>query len=393
MFNRSQNDVFIENISNLLTHLLQKNEEHVKLNSELPNISLHDFKSQFKADKLGEWLQIQSFIFFFARLGIFRIENEDVIRVTSRSSYFVIGSLTKFFKNTSGLKIRFSTDAERNFSIGFTKILEELREHSSSILEKDPIHNRSITNVLIKGKQIRNYQVVDVFLFALHPEWDEYHLIGASNKPYPPINVSEEIEDAMKTQLGLSKNLYKIEPTIIPPVKVVDMVSKTTGAFTRYEYTLRVIDSLNVDINEHLKQLLKEKRLDVNGRVVNINTYRWFDQTEIEKCSGRNNEKIMKSTPTLFKDWNIDLIKYITQNAKNFEQEGKILTALGGRFTKKWLIFFLLLVLILVPAPLLLMLNPTDPVLSRYANWATLIQTIIVIVTTIASLIKLLRNS
>lgn len=393
MFNRSQNDVFIENISYLLTYLLQKNEEHVKLNSELPNISLHDFKSQFKADELGEWLQIQSFIFFFTRLGIFRIENEDVIRVTSRSSYFVIGSLTKFFKNTSGLKIRFSTDAERNFSIGFTKILEELREHNSSILEKDPIHNRSITNVLIKGKQIRNYQVVDVFLFALHPEWDEYHLIGASNKPYPPINVSEEIEDAMKTQLGLSKNLYKIEPTIIPPVKVVDMVSKTTGAFTRYEYTLRVVDSLNVDINEHLKQLLKEKRLDVNGRVVNINTYRWFDQTEIEKCSGRNNEKIMKSTPTLFKDWNIGLIEHVTQNAKNFEQEGKILIALGGRFTKKWLIFFLLLVLILVPAPLLLMLNPTDPVLSRYANWATLIQTIIVIVTTIASLIKLLRNS
>lgn len=157
----------------------------------------------------------------------------------------------------------------KKYIVAYTKALEEARLQSKDIDQK-PIHSRKIVNIVIPRRQLRAGKLELVYLCILHDEWRQFHLVGVSDQGDSEKSDSNLIKIALKEQLNLEQNQYKIlEGFSFSDNKIEPEISETNGALTKYEYQVYAMRDITVpDLNKHLLQLSNNKEND--------NLFRWF---------------------------------------------------------------------------------------------------------------------
>lgn len=226
-------------------------------------------------------------------LGLISIDDNGAVRVTSRLAHFAIGSLSRFCNCSIPIFIDASNDSNvEKQLVDFTKSLESVRDMKIDGTN-DPIHSRSILNVIIKSRQIRRGRKRDVYLHIYHPKWNAYHLVGISMKG------NEESEDQLvtkameKEQLLLLPNDYKIKVSKYEPKKITE-ISHSTGAITEYTYIIKIATKISGKLS--FRKWINKKAEWGNQR------YRWFTIEEIEQFKSKDEEKIFFSTPHLIRE-------------------------------------------------------------------------------------------
>lgn len=173
-----------------------------------------------------------------------------------------------------------------------TTILETMRQEKRALLKSEDcahIHHRKIVNVIIKGRQLRKGIETDVYLHVYHPEWKEYHLIGLNHKDNT--KTDEAIAQlALEKQVGLKPDQYILDPNINPKEKEITLISKTSGALTKYTFCVRTMKEIKVPLK--LKDWMDDEESPF-GR----NWFRWFTFEEIKQRRSYQGEAIMESTP------------------------------------------------------------------------------------------------
>jgi hypothetical protein len=215
-------------------------------------------------------------------------EHGNVI-VTSKYARFALGSLSEFLMSSMPIVRQVNTDEhDRKFITTITEAMETARKDEFGL--NKPLHSRDIVNVIIKGKQIRNWREQDVYLHVYHKKWQAYHLIGLGRKVMTR-SIDEVAQRAMEIKLMLKPYQYELDKSISPePVEYID-ISGSHGAITQYTIFAKVAKSFEVDLNSHLRNLINNPSNDVSEM-----TFRWFTANEIDHGLSDNGEAIMQST-------------------------------------------------------------------------------------------------
>ena len=229
-------------------------------------------------------------------IGLITIDNSGNVRVTSRLAHFAIGSLSRFFEESTPVFRSPSTDGieEKNL-VDFTKALEFVRI-SKLNGDKDPLHARNIVNIIIKSKQIRRGKKKDVYLHVYHPKWNAYHLVGIGKKDTDKPDDELASLAMEKDQLLLLPHKYKLKPWTTGSLQVTE-ISMSTGAITDYTYSIKIAKKISGGLP--LRKWINERSDWTNQR------FKWFTLEEIEQLRSDGGDKIFFSTPAILK--NIDL--------------------------------------------------------------------------------------
>jgi hypothetical protein len=225
-------------------------------------------------------------------IGLITIDSTGNVRVTSRLAHFAIGSLSKFFiKSTPVFGTSSNDRIEEKHLVDFIKSFESIRLLKLNGRE-DPLHNRSIVNVIIKSKQIRRGRKQDVYLHVYHPNWNAYHLVGIGKKK--SVGTSDELASmAMeREQLLLLHHDYELKTWSTDFPKITE-ISRSTGVITEYAYSIMIANKIS-------KKLLFKKWASQKGDW-NNRRFKWFTLEEIENLRGNDGQKIFFSTPTILR--------------------------------------------------------------------------------------------
>lgn len=243
-----------------------------------------------------------------AILGFIEIGNDNDIIISTKYPNLAISALRKRLD----LSIPISTnlrDSEKNrFFREFTHNLEIVRKELQG--DVTPIHKREMVNLIIKGRQIRNWKYEDVFLHVYHPEWNEYHLVGLGERKEGSIETLAH--KAMKQRLNLDPIDYEIDPNINPRAIEYLSISKSQGALTHYTIHTRVIKLIKKEINEHIRELINEHESFTSS------SFMWFTEKEI-KQRAFDNISIMESTPRVLSNLTLSQIPVVVPRAKRFQ--------------------------------------------------------------------------
>ena len=225
-------------------------------------------------------------------IGLIKIDNSGNVRVTSRLAHFAIGSLGRFCKESTPVFGGSANNSiEEKHLVDFTKSLEFIRA-SKLNGNKDPLHNRSIVNVIIKSKQIRKGKKKDVYLHVYHPKWNSYHLVGIGKKDTHKTDDELASMAMEKEQLLLLRHNYKLKPWTTDSSQITE-ISRSTGAITEYTYRVKIAEKISGKLP--FRKWINERPGWSNQR------FKWFTSEEIEQLRSNNDEKIFFSTPAILK--------------------------------------------------------------------------------------------
>lgn len=324
--------------------------------------------------------EIRGAISILHTLGIIAVEDEDSVHITSKYARFALGSLIHFLINSIPISVNAdSDDDDREYMTTLTGAMERIRKLK---LGGDPLHSRTIMNVIISGTQIRNWRERSVYLHVYHPKWNAYHLVGLGKKN-PNRELDEVAERAMDIKLGLNSPQYEFSPSIrVDDIDYID-VSGSHGALTKYKIHARVVRKISADIDAHLKYRVKNR---IDG--TNDLTYRWFTQEEIANCVSENNEIIMRSTPLVMNALEGVKLENVAKKISFSYQRKYWWTGLSNRINRrKALIYFAIIILLIIGfviAPMII-----NPLLesSNFTERSSLILQTIEVVLGLAALI------
>jgi hypothetical protein len=243
-----------------------------------------------------------------AILGFIEIGEDDDVIISSKYSNIAISALRERFDLLIPVTQNLRDEEKKTYLRAFTNSLEHVRNELHG--EDIPIHSRKIVNIIIKGKQIKNWQHQDVFLHIFHPDWQQYHLIGYGDRGESSIDALAH--KTMKQRLHLDPIDYEIDPVLQPPAIEYVAISKSQGALTHYTIYTRVIRKLNLDLNEHLasKVIGKDR--------VTSKTFKWFSVKEVNQKDAPDAE-IMQSTKRVLNNLNLSQIPVMVVKATRFE--------------------------------------------------------------------------
>jgi len=227
-----------------------------------------------------------------------------------------------------------------------------------------PVHSRRIVNVIIKGRQLRNWKYEDVYLHVYHPKWRAYHLVGIG-KRHPDESDENLAYLAMKEKVGLAPHQYKLDPNIRPDSIIETYTSRSHGALTDYTFVARVGKSIGVNLNLHLDSLV------ARSNDFDIGSFRWFTLDEINQGVARG-WKIMPSTALVLKMVDLNLVPYSTGKVRSIRDAGSIFFELGNRFSRLQLVGYLFVfvtsyLLIFQSSNILVRLNTPNQMLVNLA--------------------------
>lgn len=214
-------------------------------------------------------------------LGLVGRGADNTFVTRARFARFAMASIIRMLgRGQSILKDVRDADASE-YLISLTSALEKGRVAAAGSLERvDPVHERRIVNVLLKGRQIRRGRREEVYLHILHPEWRQYHLLGMS-RSRDDISDEEIVTRIMSELLEVSPDRYSLDTTFNPPEILHKAISATTGAVT--EYGVRLF---------RLRHLAGKLAFPKNQR----DRFRWFTWYEIQQGQGIQGEPIMTVT-------------------------------------------------------------------------------------------------
>lgn len=306
-------------------------------------------------------------------MGAVRFDG-DGVAAGSRDSGFFLGSLSKFL-DKSVAAIDDPLDDKRDFA-KVTRVFETARGRKDQQVEVDqqPLHHRHIVNIVVKARMKREWQLKDVYLHEYDDDWKQYHLIGeALREECSATDLESDIGFAhsiMQAHLRLRSTQYDFHRSINPPVKCLEHISETSGAYTEYSYRLFVVENIDpsLSVNSHLRE------------ETGHGPYRWFTREEILNCCSAQGELIIFSTPALLKHLEPADTPVCVRGADDPRHRTSILKELGYRFSKRQLagaalILAFLLALQLLPRVVGL-LQISDPALIGFAAWAQIVSTI-----------------
>lgn len=259
----------------------------------------------------------------FALLGSLLLVSEDgrSIWIPCAKARHALSSLRKFLAAGSGSVDPIGTAATR-YQVQVTRALETFRDASTS-MDHQPIHERRIVNVLVKARMVRHWCKRDVFLHTYHPDWDMYHLIGLAVEG--PGELDESVaQRALAEQLGLQAGQYSLGRTSAPPNQECVMISKASGALTKYVFQLFMAEDVGVRIPP----------CDEPHR------FRWFTWKEIQALQGEQGERIMPSTLLIMSSLRLGSIPYSTVRARDARAKVDIRQELSMRFTGMQILCF-----------------------------------------------------
>jgi len=265
----------------------------------------------------------------FALLGSMLLVSEDArsVWIPCRNARHALSSLRKFLAAGSELARPTGTTATR-YRVQITRALETFREASTSI-DHQPIHERRVVNVLVKARMVRYWRKRDVFLHMYHPDWGMYHLIGLGVEE--PAESDESVaQRALAEQLRLQAGQYSLGRTSAPPNQECAMISRASGALTRYVF-----------------QLFKAE--DVKARIPprdESHRFRWFTWEEIQALRGEQGEWIMPSTLKIMSSLRLESIPYSAVRARDARARAGIRRELSMRFTVMQILCFTLMLAI-----------------------------------------------
>jgi hypothetical protein len=359
------------NVGEALLFLYENGDEHNLGNLNIDEIL--DKNSELTEDQLSGALSI------LFTLGLITLDQNGKLKITTKYAKFALGSILEFLCSSTIVAGKSEVDEDdREFMVAFTKALEKVRKNK---IDNKPVHERRIVNIIIKGKQIRNWKEEEVYLHVYHPKWNAYHLVGLGWKKED--NIEQLIQKAMEIKLGLKPFQYEISPLIQPnPIEYID-VSGSHGAITKYIIYARVLNHLDIDVNKFLK-------IVVNDRLNKFNqtTFRWFTLKEIQRGRSDNNEVIMESTARVMKTINSTQIFTIKEPIDHLEPsqplKEKFSNHINGQKGIRYIIATVISLLILA----FFLLNPNilkdiNPGFQNFANIIQILQggiTLIVII-------------
>lgn len=289
-------------------------------------------------------------------LGLVYVDAYGRVSSTSRYACYALGSLSKFLGASVAAFAEASEDAvEEKHLVSLTAALESTRKRSSGV-DTEPLHSRTIVNVLIKSRQVRQWRSQDVYLHVRHPGWGEYHLVGLSR--------TDETGDdegiarrALEDQVGLMPDQYELDPTFNPPAETDRRVSATSGALTEYTYHLQAIRKVKIRLR--LQELVEDGQYDSNW-------FRWFTWEEMKTRRSEQGEPIMFSVATLMTQEQLSAIPIRAASADDVRRAKdsiNVLDYLRCRVTRGQLRF--LGVALLVPA---LLIGPVPRALTALGH-------------------------
>jgi hypothetical protein len=310
-------------------------------------------------------------------LGIITSNKANRFNISTKYARFALRSFIYFMVNSNVVARRSDTDEEdRKFMVAFTQSLEEQRR---SKLNDEPIHERDIINVIIRGTQIRNWKKTDVFLHVYHPKWHAYHLIGLGRKDQD-ISIDNLALRAMEIKLQLKPHQFNIDPSLKPSPIIFKDVSGSHGAITRYNIHTRILENFEKDIGKHLNDLMTQTR-----SIFNPISFRWFTQEEIKAEKSDNNETIMPSTSLVLNNIEPNKIPIVAQNVGHIGDRIQIINELSNRIDKNRALLYgvvsaILIILTYFSKDLSKMLESTIPFLENLSNLLTIVLAIITLV-------------
>ena len=321
-------------------------------------------------------------------LGLINFTNQNSIRASSKQAHFALGSLAKYC-NSAVQVVDEPIDAEyeTRYLVELTNALESTRKYKNG-LDKEPLHERSFVNILVKGNQIRNGWKQNVYLHIYHPKWQAYHLVGIGYRKNVN-SLNDMVCLALEEKLGLLPRQYELDSLVkIDNLEYVNL-SKSLGVITKYNISIRVLKKLNINFN-----LLDKIKSNPHW---NKDTFRWFTIEEINQGYGQFNEAVMQSSAFVFKIIDSDSIPVSVENAKDIDRWPKLKDVINYKFTKLQqylLVFVFLLGLVVAFQPSLFVglfyINEAE--LAIYANYAQIIGTIISLLSLIISLFIAFHN-
>ncbi|MBI5951497.1 MAG: hypothetical protein HY865_07550 [Chloroflexi bacterium] len=282
---------------------------------------------------------VLSILSILAILGFVEIGDDEDVIISSKYPHLAISALKERLDLSFPVLHNLRDEEKKRYFREFTKSLEMIRSESQGA--EIPIHNRTMINIIIKGRQIKNWKHQDVFLHIFHPGWNEYHLIGIGMRGEN--STDELVHKAMKKRLHLEPIDYEIDNNINPPAIEYISISKSQGALTFYTIETRVVSKLKLDLNEHLK-----KEIQMGGDFTS-KTFKWFSLEEIQQRNVRG-ASIMESTPRVLEELTGLPIPVVVKRAQRYEAESifdiKVFSDIPNRLDLGKAIFYFFAILI-----------------------------------------------
>jgi len=325
-------------IVDTLNELIQDND------GEFPNeISISELTKQ----KQGTDCSIFYALNLLSSLGLIDINNEKVI-VKSKYSNIALCAIRARMELGIPLFQHLREENVRQYYTTFTKNLEVIRKEYHG--DAEPIHHRKILNIIIKGKQIRNFKFHDVFLHVFHSSWNQYHLLGLGYRGEE--SQDQLIDKAMYIKLRLDKSKYEVDQSLFPPTVVFESISEAHGALTRYEIETRVIKLIKLDLNKHIESLIE------SNDEFSPSYFKWVTLEEVKQKTNEHFE-IMESSLQVLENFGIAQQSPVVVKKAKYYDNRKLLSFefksdIGNRFSlMQILIILIIFVLLIIIVPIL----------------------------------------
>ena len=334
-------------------------------------IHLDDLKKQISSgEESGEWI-LQGALSILHILGLIRVASDGLVMITSRHANFTLGSLSKFL--AVAIPATYSDHAKypTKSIVNFNKNLEAIRIKIAGV-DKAPLHEREVINLIIKGQQRRTTGLEDVYLCVHREDWNQYHLVGWSREADE--SDQEVAENAMYEHLKIKPGNYNLSLPAGSDDATLTIVSVSNGVLTKYTFHPMIVTSLDFsDVTQDPK-------------------CQWFTWDEIrrEKKLVKQGDdfivlKIMEGTPLVMKKvGDLDSIKpVITELEVDTPDNESPLPELRGWFSRQLnRVWLMLAIFIIVYSPIIIRLvlpwlDTPNHILENLASFAQIFEILI----------------
>jgi hypothetical protein len=189
-------------------------------------------------------------------LGLISITENNEIIISSKYAAITMAAIRRRFQLDFPITFRLRLEEQKEYFRNFTKNLETIRKNSHN--DNTPIHTRNLINIIMCGRQIRNWKYREVFLLEYHSGWNQYHLIGLGERGDK--DLISLISKTLVKKINLKQQDYEIEDSISLPVIDYTTISLSNGAITHYKINTFIVKKINLKIETKLESVKSIKK-------------------------------------------------------------------------------------------------------------------------------------